>query len=203
MDGGLHPMYLQLHGLGSASEQELKENKRLLEVSQSDLFDAEGGKDLMKHIVLLVQSFGANIALPHLHHFEAHCAVKGVRPPSVPVPGNELMVDGSSYLPPPIMKGTYAQDIMIHSLPLSQPLHSSFNPLSSGLRPVKFQPKTAISKSTKVTNDDDDIDNDPGWLKEGVIEVSKYDTPLPVIKASSASPTLLAVMFAYVRLFLF
>lgn len=39
-DGGLHPMYLQLHGLGSASEQELKENKRLLEASQSDLFDA-------------------------------------------------------------------------------------------------------------------------------------------------------------------
>jgi succinate dehydrogenase flavin-adding protein (antitoxin of CptAB toxin-antitoxin module) len=32
-------MYLQLHGLGSASEQELKEHKRLLEASQSDLFD--------------------------------------------------------------------------------------------------------------------------------------------------------------------
>ena len=43
-----------------------------------------GGKDLTKHIALLVQSFGADIALPHLHRFEARCAVEGVRPPSVP-----------------------------------------------------------------------------------------------------------------------
>ena len=76
----------------------------------------------------------------------------------------------------------YAQDITIHSQPLGQPPISSLNPLSSGLRPVKFQPKTAVSKSAKVANDDIDIDNDPGWLKEAVVEASKYDTPLPVIK---------------------
>jgi hypothetical protein len=39
MDGGLHPMYLELHGLGGASEQEHKDNKMLLEASQSDVFD--------------------------------------------------------------------------------------------------------------------------------------------------------------------
>jgi hypothetical protein len=38
-DGGLHPMYLELHGLGSASEQEHKDNKMLLEASQSDVFN--------------------------------------------------------------------------------------------------------------------------------------------------------------------
>ena len=38
-DGDLHPMYLQLHGLGSASKQEKKENEILLEASQTDLFD--------------------------------------------------------------------------------------------------------------------------------------------------------------------
>jgi hypothetical protein len=104
------------------------------------------------------------------------------------------MVDGSSYLPLPVIQGgphfhcqccpagTYAQDIAIHNLPLGQPPHSLFNPLSSGLRPVKFQPKTAVSKSAKVTSDDVDVDNDPGWLKEAVVEASKYDTPLPVIK---------------------
>jgi hypothetical protein len=44
----------------------------------------EGRKDLTKHIALMVQSFGADIALPHVHCFEACCAVEGVRPPSPP-----------------------------------------------------------------------------------------------------------------------
>jgi hypothetical protein len=44
----------------------------------------KGGKDLMKHIALLVQSFGTDIALPHLCRFEARCAVEGVRPPPAP-----------------------------------------------------------------------------------------------------------------------
>jgi hypothetical protein len=48
--------------------------------------------------------------------------------------------------------------------------------LSSGLRPIKFQPKTAVSKSAKVANDDVDVDNDPGWLEEAAVEASKYDT---------------------------
>ena len=38
-DGGLHPMYLELHGLGGASEQEHQDNKMLLEASKSDVFD--------------------------------------------------------------------------------------------------------------------------------------------------------------------
>ena len=45
-----------------------------------------GGKDMMKHIALLVlvQSFGADIVLPYLHHFAACCAVEGVKPPPAP-----------------------------------------------------------------------------------------------------------------------
>ena len=44
----------------------------------------EGGKGLTKHIALMVQSFGAEITLPHVCCFEVRCAVKGVRPPSAP-----------------------------------------------------------------------------------------------------------------------
>jgi hypothetical protein len=43
-----------------------------------------GGKDMTKHIALLVQSFGAKVVLPHLHRFAARCAVERVKPPSAP-----------------------------------------------------------------------------------------------------------------------
>jgi hypothetical protein len=38
-DGGLHHMYMQLHGMGSGDGEELQENKALLNASQADLFD--------------------------------------------------------------------------------------------------------------------------------------------------------------------
>jgi hypothetical protein len=94
------------------------------------------------------------------------------------------MIDGPSYLPPTVTKGgphfcsrcclagTYAKDIAIHNLPLSPP----FDPLSSSLKPVIFRPKSAISQNAI------DIKNDPAWLKEAVVEASKYDNPLHSIK---------------------
>jgi hypothetical protein len=39
-NGGLHPMYLDLHGLGGASAKELQENDMLVKETQQDVFDA-------------------------------------------------------------------------------------------------------------------------------------------------------------------
>ena len=42
----------------------------------------EGGKELSKHLALMVQTFGAEVALPYLHRFARHCLVEQVEPPS-------------------------------------------------------------------------------------------------------------------------
>ena len=111
----------------------------------------EGGKEMSKQIALLIQAFGAELAVPHMNWFQACCVLEGVQPPSAPgmsmpahfiynvnigclAPGNQVQVDGTLYLPLPIAKnspnihaqccpaGTYLQDIVIHSMQLTSVL---------------------------------------------------------------------------------
>jgi hypothetical protein len=44
----------------------------------------EGGKEMSKHIALIIQAFGAEIALPHLSRFVTRSVIEGVKPPSTP-----------------------------------------------------------------------------------------------------------------------
>lgn len=53
-------------------------------VSSRDL--AEGDENFSKRVALLVQEFGAHLALPHLHRFQARCLSEGVKP--LPSPGD-------------------------------------------------------------------------------------------------------------------
>ena len=41
----------------------------------------EGGKELSKHLAFMVQTFGAEVVLPHLHRFARCCLVEQVEPP--------------------------------------------------------------------------------------------------------------------------
>lgn len=43
-----------------------------------------GGKELSKHLAFIVQTFGAEVALPHLRRFARRCLVEQVEPPSAP-----------------------------------------------------------------------------------------------------------------------
>lgn len=45
----------------------------------------EGGKPISERVALLVQEFGANLALPHLQRFQTRCSNEGVKP--LPAPG--------------------------------------------------------------------------------------------------------------------
>jgi hypothetical protein len=44
----------------------------------------EGGKELSKHLALLIQAFGADVALPYLHRFAKRCLIEKVELPSAP-----------------------------------------------------------------------------------------------------------------------
>lgn len=50
---------------------------------------AEGGKKLSERVALLVQEFGANLALPHLLRFQTRCLFEGVKP--LPSSGDSLV----------------------------------------------------------------------------------------------------------------
>ena len=39
---------------------------------------------MSKQIALLIQVFGAELAIPHMNQFQARCVLEGVQPPSVP-----------------------------------------------------------------------------------------------------------------------
>ena len=41
----------------------------------------EGGKELSKHLAFMVQTFGAEVVLPHLRRFARRCLVEQVEPP--------------------------------------------------------------------------------------------------------------------------
>jgi hypothetical protein len=129
--GGLHPIYIALHGIRGCSRGEKEEVDALLMGTMQDLFDTvstlslcsancpvmipikaatldradggitlilrcpghratsvedltvntyisprelkEGGKELSKHIALIIQAFGTDIALPYLHRFAKQC----------------------------------------------------------------------------------------------------------------------------------
>ena len=44
----------------------------------------EGGKELSKHIALIVQAFGTDIALPYLHCFTERCLTEKIESPFAP-----------------------------------------------------------------------------------------------------------------------
>ena len=44
----------------------------------------EGGKEMSKQVVLLIQVFGAELAIAHLDRFQARCVLEGIQPPSAP-----------------------------------------------------------------------------------------------------------------------
>lgn len=45
----------------------------------------EGGKPMSERVAILVQEFGAHLALPHLHTFQARCIAERVK--ALPAPG--------------------------------------------------------------------------------------------------------------------
>jgi hypothetical protein len=44
----------------------------------------EGGKEMSKQVVLILQAFGAELAMPHLRQFHAHCTVEGLNTAAAP-----------------------------------------------------------------------------------------------------------------------
>jgi hypothetical protein len=44
----------------------------------------EGRKEMSKQVALLIQAFGAELAIAHLDRFQACCVLEGVQPPSAP-----------------------------------------------------------------------------------------------------------------------
>lgn len=44
----------------------------------------EGGQAFSRRVALLVQDFGAHLALPHLLRFQTRCLTEGVKPLSAP-----------------------------------------------------------------------------------------------------------------------
>lgn len=54
----------------------------------------EGGKQISERVALLVQEFGANIALPHLHRFQKLCSMEGIKP--LPAPGTSDNLSGTA-----------------------------------------------------------------------------------------------------------
>jgi len=144
-DGGLHPMYIALHGDGKAVGKDRQEIKQVLDESCKDLFDAvssfflhfscfltsitvqlavldridggitvlmrcpgyqtsedltaenitvdlyisprelhERGQQISERVAVLAQSFGEDMALPHLRRFAARCFIENVVPLQAP-----------------------------------------------------------------------------------------------------------------------
>lgn len=149
----------------------------------------EGGKEMSKHMALLSQAFGADIALPHLRRFQTRCGLEGVKPPSAPsmfvsaprllltlisAPGKQLRVEGPSYLPPATKDGphrarcrpagTLIKDISIHNMPRLP------------LAPATSVARLAISKS-ELDNDDNGAKLAPErWSKDVVAAVRHSDS---------------------------
>jgi hypothetical protein len=44
---------------------------------------AEGGEAMTEHVARVVQAFGEDIALPHLHRFTNRCVVEGIKAPQL------------------------------------------------------------------------------------------------------------------------
>lgn len=139
--GGLHPIYVALHGIRGGSRDEKEEVNVLLMGTMQDLFDIvstlflgfvkyplismkaatldradggitlilrcpgqqptsvedltvdtyisprelnEGSKDLTKHIALIIQAFGADVALPYLQRFTKRCLAEQIELPFAP-----------------------------------------------------------------------------------------------------------------------
>jgi hypothetical protein len=164
----------------------------------------EGGKEMSKHVALMVQSFGAELAVPHLRRFNARCVVEGLNPAAAIsmflssywpyylrywlAPGKQLKVDGSSYLPAPVSRdsphiqarcrtaGTLAQDIAIHSFARSSPLPR----LAAGTKSVIKSPEYSTRPVNKSTNNDTKYeveDLDPEFWQSAVSVAAKYDGP--------------------------
>lgn len=52
-------------------------------ISPRELTD--GGTKTTEHVAQIIQAFGENLAVPHLHRFTTRCIAEGVRP--LPAPG--------------------------------------------------------------------------------------------------------------------
>lgn len=50
----------------------------------------EGGKELNKHLALMVQTFGTEVALPHLRRFARRCFVEEIEPPTAPSKSSQI-----------------------------------------------------------------------------------------------------------------
>ncbi|KAF8348046.1 hypothetical protein F5887DRAFT_1071699 [Amanita rubescens] len=118
--GGLHPMYVGLQ----ETAPDTQDRKGLLENTMADIVDAltvldriDGGNQLtptlprtssreaktlsmQEQLVHLIQAFGDQIALPHLHRFTGHYETEGN--PGIKPPGSSksLRAIGPPYLPP-------------------------------------------------------------------------------------------------------
>lgn len=86
IDGGIS---LVLHCPGYQPKTTNAPENVTIDVYVSPKELAEGGEKFSELVALIVQDFGTNLAVPHLHRFQNRCMTEGVTP---------LGVRGTSYL---------------------------------------------------------------------------------------------------------
>lgn len=82
-DGGIS---LVLHCPGYHPKAAISPENITVEVYVSPRELAEGGEKFSELVALLVQDFGTNLAVPHLHRFQDRCVTDGVKrlaPPGI------------------------------------------------------------------------------------------------------------------------
>jgi hypothetical protein len=81
IDGGLTVL---LRCPGFKIEGARKAEKITVDTYVSPCKLKEGRKEMSKQVALLIQVFGAELAVDHLDHFQAHCVLEGIQLPSAP-----------------------------------------------------------------------------------------------------------------------
>ncbi|KAG6875862.1 hypothetical protein C0992_001988 [Termitomyces sp. T32_za158] len=104
VDGGIS---ILLRCPGFIPSPNMTSDKLTVDLFVSPREVAEGGKELSKHLALLVQAFGVDIALPYLQRFSDRCGKEDVNAPKAPANGKYLIVDGPSHLPQAKLEGYF------------------------------------------------------------------------------------------------
>lgn len=166
VDGGIS---LVLHCPGYQPKVAIAPENLTIDVYVTPRELAEGGEKFSELVALIVQEFGANLAVPHLLRFQNRCMTAGVKPPAAPgisiskklsgetnhtiASGKSIMVEGPSHLPRestvgsghircrcrPEGRSAFAQAMAIHKLGFSK------DSLKSPPFPATFPATTAVN----------------------------------------------------------
>jgi hypothetical protein len=81
IDGGLTVL---LRCPGYSVQGDLAAEKITVDTYVSPRELKEGGKEMGKQVALMLQAFGAELAVPHLRRFYARCTVEGLNAAAAP-----------------------------------------------------------------------------------------------------------------------